>query len=160
MDTKITPKRSRNFFSVIDAFGKINSGIFNGNLAAYGNYEECLDISTEKMNWTLDINGHQLPIYEVPAFKGQYLLVTLLPNLPGNFKENSVNLRHHGDYNLGLDDSVTSDFLYVSSIKKIDHFKGVVQKSDFCVCQTLKLIFLPSSPIIIGITFSFSSYHF
>ena len=76
------------------------------------------------MNWTLDINGHQLPIYEVPAFKGQYLLVTLLPNLPGNFKENSVNLRHHGDYNLGLDDSVTSDFLYVSSIKKIDHFKG------------------------------------
>ena len=96
----------------------------------------------------------------MPAFKGQYLLVTLFPNLPGNFKENSVNLRHHGDYNLGLDDSVTSDFLYVSSIKKIDHFKGVVQKSDFCACQTLKLIFLPSSPIIIGITFSFSSYHF
>ena len=100
--------------------GKINSGIFNGNLAAYGNYEECLDISTEKMNWTLDINGNQLS-YEVPAFKGQYLLVTFLPNLPSeNFKENSVNLqRHHGDYNLGLDDSVTSDFIYVSSRKLI-----------------------------------------
>ena len=67
------------------------------------------------MNWTLDINGNQLS-YEVPAFKGQYLLVTFLPNLLSkNFKENSVNLqRHHGDYNLGLDDSVTSDFIYVS----------------------------------------------
>ena len=72
------------------------------------------------MNWTLDINGNQLS-YEVPAFKGQYLLVTFLPNLPSeNFKENSVNLqRHHGDYNLGLDDSVTSDFIYVSSRKLI-----------------------------------------
>ena len=44
---------------------------------------------------------------------------------------------------------------HLCKFKKIDRF------SDFFFCQTLKLIFLPSSPIIIGITFSFScSYHF
>ena len=116
---------NNHFFSVIDSFGKINSGIFNGNLAAYGNFEECMDINEDVSNFTFEINGNQFTPIEVPAFKGQYLLVTLKLSSLGlkeNSAENQMNLRHHGDYNLALGDPLTTDLILVSQTLGIFSF--------------------------------------
>ena len=61
------------FFSVLDAAGKINAGVFNGNLAAYGNFEECMDIETEAQNISFSIQNQGYD-FEVPAFKGWFRL--------------------------------------------------------------------------------------
>ena len=86
-------------------------------MAAYGNFEECMDINEKVSNFTFEINGNQFTPIEVPAFKGQYLLVTLKLSSLGlkeNSVENQMNLRHHGDYNLALGDPLTTDLILVS----------------------------------------------
>ena len=50
---------------VLDACGRLDqSGIFDGNLVSYGNFDECLEIEVEKQDKT-------------PAFRGQYVLLTI-----------------------------------------------------------------------------------
>lgn len=39
-------------FSVLDSFGKIPSGLINGNIAWLGEFSECRNISANEGNWT------------------------------------------------------------------------------------------------------------
>ena len=99
---------------MLDSSGKINAGIFNGNLAAYGNFEECMDIETKPMNFP--VPNQNLDI-QVPAFKGQYVLTSIvIPQSNGQRKlSSSPYLRHHLDYgtDLGINNTIQLDFVLV-----------------------------------------------
>ena len=73
--------------SVLDSIGKMgfNGGISYGNLAAYGSFEECVNIQTEEESFT--ISGYP---YTQPAFQGQYLMAKLIP-VPYINNETNVN---------------------------------------------------------------------
>ena len=56
------------FFTVVDAAGKIGSGILDGNIGWVGSYDECLDVTATKAN--------QNNVTEV-MFTGQYCVTTI-----------------------------------------------------------------------------------
>ena len=52
-------------FSVHDSSAKLNSGILNGNLNQYGDFDQCLDVTASNEN-----------------YQGQYCLAYLQPSAP------------------------------------------------------------------------------
>ena len=66
---------------MLDSSGRLGlgSGLFNGDLVDFGNYEECINIEAERQTILV---GSETPIIPevnltLPAFKGQYLLARI-----------------------------------------------------------------------------------
>ena len=123
------------FFKVLDAAGKfgLNGGLFDGNLVAYGSFDECIQIQVDEA--ILQVTLPDLTTFNVtqPAFTGQYVLNTLVLNLttsqessekydadkePDIFDIKRINNFRHGDYGLDLtnNNSLQLDLLYVRVI--------------------------------------------
>ena len=67
---------------MLDATGKIGleGGFFDGNMAAFGDFDECLRIDVEESTIMVNVTGVNVPL-KIPAFKGQYTTnrISLVP---------------------------------------------------------------------------------
>jgi hypothetical protein len=67
---------------VLDATGKLGleGGFFDGNMAAFGDFDECLRIDVEESTIMVNVTGVNVPL-KIPAFKGQYTTnrISLVP---------------------------------------------------------------------------------
>jgi len=128
--TKSTPEW---VVRMLDATGKLGleGGFFDGNMAAFGDFDECLRIDVAESIITINVTGVNVPV-KIPAFKGQYTTnrISLVPlnskkyDAEPFYSESSTyqkSFRHnnglsglrHQDYGLeGLSNStLTLDFL-------------------------------------------------
>jgi hypothetical protein len=78
-------------FKVIDAFGKIPSGILQGALKWPGEYSQCLNISVESINWNskyCSINTqNNKPIFDPNNIEFSFFYGTCFPR---NCSENDI----------------------------------------------------------------------
>ena len=67
---------------MLDATGKLGleGGFFDGNMAAFGDFDECLRIDVEESTIMVNVTGVNVPL-KIPAFKGQYTTnrISLVP---------------------------------------------------------------------------------
>ena len=58
---------------MLDATGKLGleGGFFDGNMAAFGDFDECLRVDVAESIITINVTGVNVPV-KIPAFKGQY----------------------------------------------------------------------------------------
>ena len=110
---------------MLDSAGKLGlaGGLFNRDLVAFGNFEECVDIDVPEMPFVIDlpINTTSNISLEItlPAFKGQYLLNRIaFGGGSADHKNKSTALMHHlrhTDYGLdfGTNNTNIEDVLLV-----------------------------------------------
>lgn len=101
---------------MLDAAGKygLNGGIFDGNLVAYGSFDECLSIQIDDgMTVEITTDSYNRTV-KVPPFKGQYVLNKLMLILPDLSAQKRFHYGH-GDYgtDFGIENNLTLDFFYV-----------------------------------------------
>lgn len=65
---------------MLDSYGRIPSGVFQGAVAHFGDYNECLDV---EVNGSLnDDLLHGQPLNSTESFQGNYCLLQVKPSLP------------------------------------------------------------------------------
>ena len=101
---------------MIDATGKIglDGGLFEGNVVAFGNYEECINIRAEEDDFSL----FNYTTVTQPRFQGQYVLTQIVIVEDGDPDQKLMKSGRprHLDYgsDFGTNSSLQRDFLLVT----------------------------------------------